>query len=60
MAYQFANSWWIEESGEHTITLEFTVSGERKAGRIISLLTLVALFALFVSGQIKGRWVKRH
>jgi hypothetical protein len=54
-AFEFANSWKIDQAGEHDLVLEFTVSGERKAGRIISLLTAIGLVAFFVGREIKVR-----
>jgi len=59
-AFEFANSWKIDQSGEHDLMLEFTVSGQRKAGRIISLLTAIGLVAFFVGREIKVRRRKRR
>jgi uncharacterized membrane protein YfhO len=58
-AFEFANSWKIDQSGEHDLVLEFTVSGQRKAGRTISLLTAIGLVAFFVGREIKVRRRKR-
>jgi len=58
-AFEFANSWTIDQAGEHDLVLEFAVSGQRKAGRIISLLTAVGLVAFFVGREIKVRRRKR-
>jgi hypothetical protein len=58
-AFEFANSWTIDQAGEHDLVLEFTVSGQRKAGRIISLLPAVGLVAFFVGREIKLRHRKR-
>jgi hypothetical protein len=58
-AFEFANSWKVDQAGEHDLVLEFAVSGQRKAGRIISLLTAVGLVAFFVGREIKVRRRKR-
>jgi len=58
-AFEFANSWTIDQAGEHDLVLEFAVSGQRKAGRTISLLTAVGLVAFFVGREIKVRRRKR-
>ena len=58
-AYEYANSWQISQPGEYELILEFTSSGQRKVGRIISLLTLVGLIAFFTVQGVKDRWLAR-
>jgi hypothetical protein len=59
IAFGFANSWQIDQAGEHDLVLEFAVSSQRKAGRIISLMTAIGLVGFFVGREIKVRRRKR-
>ena len=57
--YGFFNGWYIEKTGEYEVTLEFTPSTQRKAGRIISLFTLVGIVLFFVGWWIRRQFISR-
>jgi hypothetical protein len=58
MIYGCLNSFYLEP-GEYDITLEFVTSPLRKAGNIISGISLLILCCSAVFPLIRARWSKK-
>ncbi len=57
--YGFLNGWYIDEAGEYELTLEFTESGQREAGTIISFLALGGIPLFFIGRRFRTKWRRK-
>jgi hypothetical protein len=53
------NAWYVDQTGDYEITLEFTPSAQRIGARIITIITVTGIAVFFIVRYIKRRQTRQ-